>query len=208
MAATRHTGGVGLGTTLAVRIHIELHSAGVEQAAATLWEMELTILSPAIWEVDSVLRSRSEVALAQEDARRALETTRADVDRLNELGLRVYLPEALTRLARALLRLGRVTEARECLLTAADQVQRMGAPMLEWTVLHALGKLETEDRNPARAEPYWARARDLVSRIAPRAPTPELRQSFLARPEVREMFGATVDSPGGSQKPASPQPAL
>ena len=207
-AATRHTGGVGLGTTLAVRIHVELHSAGVEQAAATLQEMELTILSPAIWEVDSVLRSRSEVALAQEDARRALETTQAHVDRLNELGLRVYLPEALTRLARALLRVGGVTEARECLLKAADQVQRMGAPMLEWTVLHALGKLETEDGKPARAEPYWARARALVSRIAARAPTPELRQSFLARPEVREMFGASADNPGGNQKPAPAQPAL
>jgi tetratricopeptide (TPR) repeat protein len=207
-AATRHTGGVGLGTTLAVRIHLELRSAGVEQAATTLREMELRMLAPAIWEVDSVLRSRSEVALAQDDALHALETTRAHVARLHELGLLVYLPEARTGLARALLRLGRAPEARECLLKASDQAQAMGAPMIAWTVLRALGQLEAEDGNSAAAETHWVKAREIIMSIAARAPTPELRQSFLARSEVREMFGATAMPAGESQQPPPAQPAL
>lgn len=207
LQSTEFTGGVGLATILSVRIHLLLRSAQAEAAAAALNTLEGEMKAPPIWEVDALLRARSEMALAGDDAAHALEVTQAHVAGLREQGLAGYLPEALTRLAQAWLRLGRVAEARQNIRAGLDLVQDTGAVMIEWTLLQALGKLEAEHGDPAEAEPHWNRARDILRGIVGHIPTPELRASFLARPDVRELWaGSPMAGPGRSPTPA--QPAL
>jgi tetratricopeptide (TPR) repeat protein len=197
----------GLGTILPVRIHLELRSAQVEQAAATLQEIEAAVQTPMIWEVDAVLRARSEVALAQNDALHALQTTEAHVARLTESGLTAFMPEALVGLAQALARLGRIPEARHNLHEARDLVQHLGAPALEWLILSALGSFEAEHGHPAAASEPWARAREIVSAFAARVPTPELRASFLARPDVRALLSQPAPPAAATSRSAPAQPA-
>jgi len=206
-AATKYAGVAGLAPILSARIHLELQTLGVEQAVATLQYLETAAHTPGIWEVDAVLRARSEVALAQGDAARALTVTQAHVAGLQELGLLTYLPEALVNLARAFGRLDLGQQAREALLEARDRVDRMHAPMLAWIVLYELGKLEAEQSRPAEAAAAWQRAREIVVAIAARVPTPELRASFRARSEVCALFGepgpsAAVNIPAAPAWPA------
>jgi len=188
-AATKNSGVDGLALILSARIHLELQTEGVEQATATLASMETVVQSPIIWEVDAVLRARSEVALAQGDVARALTVMRAHVAELQERGLLTYLPEALLNLAQALQQAGHNQEAHQRLVEARSQVERMNAPMLEWAVLYALGQFEAEHGQPAAASVAWSRARDIVGPIAARVPRPEWRASFRARPALRALLG-------------------
>jgi len=188
LAGTRYTGDVGLSTTLSTRVHLQLRLADTAAAAATLQTMQSETHGPAIWEVDPILRAQSEVALAGDNAARALEVTRAHVARLRELGLELFLPEALTGQAQALRRLGRLSEARECLDEALGRAQHMPAVMLQWPVLVALGELEAERGDAAEAEAFWSQARAIVREVSSHIPTAELRASFLARPELRQLM--------------------
>ena len=187
--ANQQLGGlVGL-MVLAARVHLELRAAGLAPAVEMFEILDQQTPQLMILEADAVLRARSDVALARGDPARALEVTQAHVAHLREIGLLAFLPEALTGLAQALLLQGRVPEAKENLLEALERAQAMGAAMVEWTVLYALGLLEIEYGDPASAEVHWARAREIVTVIADRVPTARLRQSFLARPELRALLG-------------------
>jgi tetratricopeptide (TPR) repeat protein len=171
---------------------LTLHTAGLAAAKAALEPVELIQREPLPWEIDSLLRARAAVALAAEDAPHALEVTQAHVAQLRALGLATYLPEALARLAEALLRLGRAEEARDQLLEALSQARAIQAVIVEWRVLYALGRLESERGQPANAEPAWERARAIVTEIAGRLPGAALRRTFLARPDVRALLGDAV----------------
>ncbi len=64
--------------------------------------------------------------------------------------------------------------------------------MLEWPVLHALGKLEGEYGDPVASDSDWERARAIVRGVTDHIPRPGLRASFLARPDVRELFAGSA----------------
>ena len=185
--AGEHVGNVGVKMVVTARIHLELLSASVSQAAATLNDMDQAGEEPMPLELDGVLRARAEVALAEADAARALALTQAHVAQLRQMGLLAYLPEALSRLAQALRLNGRLAEAQASLLEALAGAQSMEAAMVEWRVLYDLGRLELEQGRPAAAQPHWGRALAIVTTIADHAPTAALRLSFLARPEVRAL---------------------
>jgi tetratricopeptide (TPR) repeat protein len=187
-AAARYVGYVGLATILTVRIHLALQSGQPAAAAALLATLEEARQEPPIWEVDAVLRSRSVVALAQADSARALAVTQAHVARVREMDLVVYLPEALLLLAQALQRSGQEQAARACLLEAGELVERLGMPMVGWMVWVALGNFEARHAQPAPAAAARQRARDIVTAIVARLPTPELQAAFAARREVRALL--------------------
>jgi tetratricopeptide (TPR) repeat protein len=205
LEAAEQVAPVGRATTFAARVHAELRAGLFEQATASLRAMDEEAHEAMIWEVDPVMAARAEVALAQGDAARAVEVAQARVHRLRELRILISLPEALTGLAHAVLLLGRVAEARESLIEALARARAMGAIMIEWLALHALGELEVEYGNPFDGEQNWAGARDIVRSIVARTPT-EMRRSFLARPELRALFGDS--SPVAAAEPPTPaQPA-
>jgi tetratricopeptide (TPR) repeat protein len=187
-AAAKDVGYVGLATILTVRIHLALLSGQPAEAAAWLASLEDRRQEPPIWEVDAVLRSRAEVALAQADSAQALAVTQAHVARLRELDLTVYLPEALLLLAQALQRSGQRQAAHACLLEAVELVERLGMPIVGWVVWYALGDFEARHGQPAPAAAARQRARAIVTAIAARLPTPELRAAFEGRREVRDLL--------------------
>jgi hypothetical protein len=179
--------GVGIGTIVVVQIRLDLRSGGVEQAAARLEGIRAAIEHPPHWEEGPLLLAQSEVALAKGEAGRALQVTQGHVARVRELGLKVALPEALIGLSRALLLVGRVTVARAQLDEALGEAQAMGAAMQEWNVLCVLGQLEAAHGDTAAAEVHLARSREIVGVIAGRIPSAEMRESFLARADVRAL---------------------
>jgi len=180
--------GVGIGTLAMVQIRLDLRSGGVERAAARLEGIRTAIEHPPHWEEGPLLQAQSVVALAEGEPGRALQVTQGHVARVRELGLRVSLPEALLGLARALLLTGHAAEARAPLEEALGEARAMGAAMQEWNVLYVLGQLEVAHGDAAAAEVHWARARKIVGVIAGRTPSAEMRESFLARADVRELF--------------------
>ena len=207
-AAARYVGMAGLGTILSARLHLQLQSGQIHQAAETLEQLETSMPAPPIWEVDAVLRARSELALARRDTAGALHQTHAQLARLHELGLQVFLPEACILRAQALALAGRSSEALECLREALVQVQTMQAPAIEWMVLYALGHLAARLELPAEAAAAWTRARAIAGDFASHVPTPELRASFLARPDLRELFEYQTPPAAGSNSlsPKAPSP--
>ena len=55
---------------------------------------------------------------------------------------------------------------------------------------------------PAAAQSYWDQAQARVTVIAARIPAPELRQAFLARPELRALLGDAANlAPQGGPPP-------
>jgi tetratricopeptide (TPR) repeat protein len=187
--ANRMVSTTGMGTVSLVQTLLDLRAGNIERAADRLETLRPIFEQAPHWEAAPLLRVQAELALAQGPAERALEVTQAQVASLRELGQRLALPEALAGLARALLSLGRAAEARAQLEEALSEARAMGARMQEWSVLYALGELELAAGEPAAAAAYWARAREIVSEIAARLPTLELRESFLARPEVKALVG-------------------
>jgi tetratricopeptide (TPR) repeat protein len=193
-SAAKLVGMAGLGTILSARLHLELNLGQMDQAAATVRQMETDLLVPPIWEVDALLRARTELALAQGDQDGALAHSQAHIARLRELGLALYLPEALAFRARALEQAGGPHEALDCLSEARDRAQALAARAIEWPVLYAWGRLAARLGRPVEAEAAWAEARAIVNEFAGRVPTPELRASFLARPDVSELLAGQPTS--------------
>lgn len=190
--------------TQGARVLLEVRLGALAPARAHLATMEQNagVWRPLLWSLAPVLRARTAVALAAaaQDPAQALAVTQAHVATLRERGVLTYLPEALIGLAQALLLHGREAEAREQLLAALAQARAMGASMAEWQVLYALAGLQRAHGDTARAQPYWDQARAIVTVIAGRIPTPALRQSFLARPELRALLGdAVILAPQGAQ---------
>jgi tetratricopeptide (TPR) repeat protein len=180
--------GVGIGTLAMVQIRLDLRSGGVERAMARLEGIRTAIEHPPHWEEGPLLQAQSEVALAEGEAGRALQVTQAHVARARELGLRPALPVALLGLARALLLAGRAGEARARLEEALGEARGMGAVMQEWNVLYVLGQVEARLGETAAAEGHWSQAREIVSGIAGRIPTGEMRESFLRRDDAGALF--------------------
>ncbi|MEZ4771471.1 MAG: tetratricopeptide repeat protein, partial [Caldilineales bacterium] len=83
---------------------------------------------------------------------------------------------------RALVQLGRITEAREQLSTARAQALSIGQRRILWQVLPPLADL-TPDASTADA--LRAEAAEMMANIRDRLPTEELRAGFLALPDVR-----------------------
>jgi tetratricopeptide (TPR) repeat protein len=173
----------------AARVLLTLRSAGLPAVQELLEPLEQIQREPLPWELDVCLRTRAALAEASAEAAQVLEVMQGQVAQLRGLGLTTYLPEALARLAQAWLRLGRVPEARAALAEALALAQAIGASMVEWRLLYALGGLEAEDGQAAQAEQAWQPARVLLREIAGRLPDPALRRSFLAQPEARALLG-------------------
>ena len=192
------SGGLLLLGFLAVRVNLELRAVGLAPALITLAALDHINQQPLLWEVNGAMRARASVALAQGDNAQALAVTQQQVALLRERGLATYLPETLALLAQALLRQGRVAEAKAQLLEALAQARAMGASVATWQVLYALGRLESDHGDPAIAQAHWAAAREIVSGIAARVPTAALRRSFVARPEVRALLGE-AGAPAGDE---------
>ena len=131
-----------------------------------------------------------EVALAQRQYEPAEAHAAELVQRLGDCSIRFLLPEARLRLAEALLGQGRLDEAGAALLAARGEAEALGSRRLLWPILEALAEAAQRAGSPASAAALRAEARPIVEYFAARAPTPRLRERFLATPRARALLAA------------------
>jgi hypothetical protein len=127
----------------------------------------------------------AEVALVQGEnvyAAAAMEKLLVD---LRQFGARVYVPNCLYLLGKALAQQGKPKESREHWLEARDKAEEIGSRRILWRILHALSQIESD---PIRAERLRTGARDILEYISEHIDQPELRDSFLNQPDVRAVL--------------------
>jgi tetratricopeptide (TPR) repeat protein len=132
--------------------------------------------------------AEGELALRQGNVERALALTSDFLAELRERGVGAYIPHFLIIRGRALLAAGRIAAAGQALEKAQAAAEEMGSRHRLWQILAALAELETRRGNEGQAEGLQREARDILTEIAGHIPTPELRDSFLTRPDVRALL--------------------
>jgi tetratricopeptide (TPR) repeat protein len=121
---------------------------------------------------------------------------RSAVARAQRHAAQTHVPGFLVAHARALVALGRDSQARAQLDDAARLARRLGVRSILWQALGGLAQLETRGSDAAAA--YLSEARAEVEWLA--APLPDdLRASFLARPEVRRITQPDEPPADGNQ---------
>jgi tetratricopeptide (TPR) repeat protein len=127
-----------------------------------------------------------ELALARnrpDEALAVAEALRAD---LQQRRLRFLLPDVVLLQAEALLALGRTEQAGRTLRTAERTARELNARRVLWVILDRLGEVE-QRRGNAAAEEYRDQAWEIVQSLAGSLDEPELRATFLGRPDVARL---------------------
>ena len=156
----------------------------IEEAQAGFDLKDFTYPSSAF-----VLLARGQLALAQNDVERAVAESNEMIEILQSAGARAFVPDALHFKGKGLLAQGKTAEARECLAEASALAEETGSMRSLWQALGALCEVEAGLGNHAEAERSRERALEVVRFIAERTGSDELRDSFLALPNVRSIVG-------------------
>ncbi len=128
-----------------------------------------------------------ELHLARQDYQLGLQIAESTVIRMRDTGLQLYLPFGLYLTGVCLYRCGRAPEALEVLGTAREVAEATGARHSLWQILSALAQAEEERGRAEEARKVRSQSRQIVESIADHCP-PDLRTSFLAMPEVRQVL--------------------
>ncbi|MDT8305510.1 MAG: AAA family ATPase [Anaerolineae bacterium] len=177
---------------LAVLAQLYLWQDGLTEAAAVIAEGEQNPFA-AGWPLHylPVRLAAAELALRRGECERARALSaglRADIQRS---GAAMYMPKTLSIQGQALLGLERQEGARACLEEAATAAKAMGARASLWPILFALSQA-VDDQGAAQM--LRQQAGEIVTTIAGRAPSPELRQSFIHRADIRLVLESVLES--------------
>jgi class 3 adenylate cyclase/tetratricopeptide (TPR) repeat protein len=149
---------------------------GVDADSASLWFMgEVTVTGALL-----------HLALGRPE--QALSKMNQMVERTRQAGLKIFLTEALLVQGKALVALEKLERAAGALREGAQVAEEIGQRRLLWQILAALAEVETKQGNIAAAQSTRGRAREVIDYIADHAGDDELRQPFLALPEVRSIL--------------------
>ena len=132
-----------------------------------------------VWQVQIGL------ALARENTAYAVRRTEEAISLAEKFSIRIYLPVLQTLLARGLWQQGDELAARQALAAAEAVTREMGARRYLWSIL-AQQALWAEDEETAEKLRVSARAE--VNTMLEDIGTPELRQSFLERQEIKQLM--------------------
>ncbi len=133
----------------------------------------------------AVLTADVELAVRRGDYARAMAATDDLLVRLRRYGMRSLLPEVLYLQGKALSGLGQEEAARDRLVDARVEAEKMGSRRILWRVLSALSQIEDD---LTRAEALRQRACEIVRTIADHIDQAALRASFLNLPDVRAIL--------------------
>jgi tetratricopeptide (TPR) repeat protein len=123
------------------------------------------------------------VRLAQGESNAAYAASTNLLPFIERMGIKPYKSLALFLHARVLEQQGQWQAAREAYERAYTEASLVQTRAVQWEIAAALVRVETQLGNPAQADAWRARGRAAAQFIADHAP-PELRGSFLNRPEV------------------------
>ena len=142
--------------------------------------------------------AKAELALAQEDPKRANSVLAPFLVDASPFGLPVFLPELLFRRGNALVQEGKIDAAVESWEGARARAEEMKLRRVLWQILAALSEVESGRGNETRAASLRARGREVVGFIAAHSPE-QFRETFLNLLPVRHMTKT-----GGEQETAGP----
>lgn len=131
----------------------------------------------------SITRAEIDVALGRHQAGRQNMDELIEV--LNNLHALAWVPEALLHKARALVAGGDDEAAREALDEARRIAKQTGGKWVLWQVLADLAALESRVGNAEASDEYRQSALDIVTTCAMSLGDSPLRESFLARADIR-----------------------
>jgi class 3 adenylate cyclase/tetratricopeptide (TPR) repeat protein len=129
-----------------------------------------------------ILKGR--LAALRGDHRQAIEIADNVVDWLRPLGVRPYVPAALYLKGTSLLAAGEPQEAASVLAEARTEAEHLGFRPILWRIDAALGGIAASAGDTASAAEMRTRAKAIVEEIAGTLDDDELRESFLALPDV------------------------
>ncbi|MBI1802224.1 MAG: hypothetical protein HYR71_11425, partial [Chloroflexi bacterium] len=130
-----------------------------------------------------------ELAFAKEDYPGAVIAADEFLAVMRQRGVRWSLPHTLLLKGKALMRLGRLDEARAALAEAREQAEAMGARRALWSILFALSQIEAHRGRADSAVTLRRQAQDIIAGIAASLDRADLRASFLRRGDVRAALG-------------------
>ncbi|MCI0397161.1 MAG: hypothetical protein L0332_08460 [Chloroflexi bacterium] len=165
----------------------------VDQATAVLdgledyhhYKEQLGFLLP-MWV--GVALARGEIALASGEHEKAAALAAGLATELVSAGVYALRPDAFYLQGKALLALGQWEEARQVLGQARAAAEVLVSRRTLWLILAALSQLERRQGNLAAAEALLREAAGYIHFIANHTGRPDLRASFLERPEVRAVL--------------------
>jgi class 3 adenylate cyclase/tetratricopeptide (TPR) repeat protein len=167
---------------------VKIGCGDLDQAASVLEEaVEGFDLAGSPFFTAYLALARIRLDLERGDPQRALEGADRLVGRLRQAGFRQLLPRALWHQARAWRQLGQPSRAAPILLEALTICQEMVERMMRWRILVDLAELEARRGNATDAQKWRRQARQVIAYISDHTP-PDLREDFLARPEVRAVL--------------------
>jgi tetratricopeptide (TPR) repeat protein len=119
----------------------------------------------------------------------ALELSVATLAALERTGARLEIPDVLLMRGQALMRLGRIDEARAALRDALGKTYENDYRLIRWRILATLEELEAQHGDPENAARCRREGRELLDQLAASLPDdPDIRAAFLAQPEAASLI--------------------
>lgn len=167
-----------------MRVERYLQAGDVERARDLASDLNPTPTVMDLWRGGLQL---ARLALAENKPQKALALLEERHSTLEEQGIQFYIPLLLYLTARAHLGLEQSAAAFEALSRARRMAGRMKQRVTLWRILALLADLEEAHGRHDDALASRRRAQEIVVYIADHAGNDDLRDSFLALPEVRRL---------------------
>lgn len=160
-----------------------------DQAATTIARAS-RVLTPANRFTYSYLLNMAEceLALARTNYTDAIDKADMAIEGLRQRRGYTTVPYMLCYKGTALVALDRIDEAQHVLTEAVQQSETLGARLSGWHALVALADVYERHTDRDEAQRLRGRAADILRHIADHTSDPELRESFLHQPDVRELI--------------------
>jgi tetratricopeptide (TPR) repeat protein len=130
--------------------------------------------------------AEAELALSQHDFARVINVMDKLIARLRQIGVQLFLVDALCLKGQALLAENRLNEAEETLRAGRVTAEALGSRRSLWPILATLSQVQMRRGAEAEAQALRREARVGIDYIAARCP-PDLRESFRNLPEVKRV---------------------
>ena len=155
----------------------EIASGQLETAKTTLHHCDAPPALPWFtWKKFAECR----LALSEGDYALAIAASNEAVERMRQIQIHPFLPDALFAKGQAHAKLGERDSAKMAFSQARAEAEALGCRRMLWQILLALAALEDD---PARAGALRAQARDVIDFIADHMP-PDLRAEFMKQTEL------------------------
>jgi tetratricopeptide (TPR) repeat protein len=172
---------------MGTKAEVHLLAGEIEAARSAVQQTQVELLPEPLRSGAAIRLEilRGRIAAAEGDLEEAVRIATEVLERLRGMGVRPFVPEALLLQGASLALLGRWTESERILREARSEAEALGHRRVLWEILRELSGVRAARGDPDEASRLRDEAGLIVHEIAGTIDDPELRASFLARPEVQ-----------------------